>query len=275
MKKNLKIQNPKNDNNLIKNVLTDKTVWRNKKSLEIEYCLEYEKIEKSVYIEVYYNKIADFFIVFRSLFDKIDSYIFDNKEEISDFISLSEKYFYLNDFITKTFHFIKNKTHPLFIKNIPPLYYNPIKKNYYYGINYFLIFYNEMENKNQNHNYYYSNANLKEHNLNLFTKKISGTIIFQNEKKYDLLAPSNFIRNSLLDFSLPKNNNILLPSKLNLNINESTENNLLNYFNCVFNQKEYIPKSPEIMAKFILKNPYSFLQILEEIEKIIQEKTNV
>lgn len=272
-------RHPLQDAGYKKNILIGKTVIRNSHDHTIKYEELYSKKESGFTIECYKDLQTQDIIVFRSIFDNKESFLFTDFNEMSSFVKESEKYIYLSDFIKNSFSLIKKNCFPLFYENSPKLYFNPIKKIYYFGINYFLIYNNEYLKNNNTCTLYYSNSNLKEHNLNIIKRKIKGTIIYNAHKKYDLLAAGNNIRNIPDDYKIIKkfsNNNFQFKT-----VTESddlkiiTEKNIYNFFLSAVMESIYVPVKPKKMKSFIIENPISFLEILEKIEILFLEELYV
>lgn len=272
-------RHPLKDAGYKKNILIGKTVIRNCIDHTIKYEELYSKKEGSFSIECYKDLQTQNYLAFRKLFDIKESFSFTDFNEMSSFVSESEKYTYLSDFIKTSFILIKKNIFPLLYENSPKLYYNPIKKIFYLGINYFLIYNNEYIKNNQNNNLYYSNSNLKEHNLNIIKRKIKGTIIYQDQKKYDLLAAANYIRNIPEEYTLLKtfnNKNLRYKTITEADNSENiTEKNIYNFFYSVITESIYVPVKSKKMKIFILENPTTFLNLLEKIEKILMEEIYV
>lgn len=277
MKKLPFFRHPLMDAGYKKNVLTDRTVIRKLSDRRICFEQIYKNKTGKFFIDCYLCLESGEYLCFRKLFETEESFCFTDRKELFSFIKKSEKYIFLSDFIKTTKLLISKNIHPLFFENIPKPYFNPIKKIFYFGINYFLIFNNEFQNNNENNILYYSNINLKEHNLNIFKKKIKGTIIYHKRERYDLLAPANFIRNlSESEFKIPP---LKMFDKKNISDTDSdktiTEKNINNFFYSLVNNTVYIPLKANKMKKFIFENPVSFLQILEDIENKYMEEYHV
>ena len=241
--------------------------WKNRKEPFITYKQIYENKKRNFYILCLFDVVKETYLIYRKQFSKIKIEYFNSKKEAFTFIENSEKNIIYEDFIKESIKLIKNKEHPLLKKHIPNIFFNPISKEIYTGINYFLIYNKSYLENNLNNTIFYSNINIKEHHILLKEKKHHG-IIIQNNNNYNLLVPENILIKN------PLSNTLNVEYKISLDKSNTLINDFISFFECMFNQTLYIPQNTKNIKK-IINNPDLYIEILSNIQNTIEEKLYV
>lgn len=261
-------ENPIQKGSIIRNTLfMGNIVWRDRNTHELMFIeKQYSRYKESM-TYILFDVHSNNYLANKTLFNKTQSKYFHTLNEAQNFILEYEKFIFYNDFIKQTIYFFSKNIHPLQKSGIYIPYCNPVKRNKYYGINWFSIFYKTYINKNQNCKYYYSMNEITERNL---TPKINAyNIIVEIQKeKYELITPENCLT------VIPKT--FFNINKQTLEYSSQYANdktiyfleNKINYFfycikhNCYYESDKYTSK---YLKKIINENPEIFISICNHI----------
>lgn len=271
------LDNPKNNGKIIRNTLFfDKIIWRDFSTHKNIFEEKYFKRNKESVVYILYDIVNNNFYAYKNLYKTQKSAIFKTFEKAQNFILDYETVIYYNDFIKKTYNLIVSDKHPLQKKKKYEQFFNPLKRYIYSGNNWFSIYYKALINHNTENTVYYSLNDINRYELK--TRINSYSVIIETVKdKYEIIVPETAL------FLKPN----YIFTKPQLQITENNIKNISNYyyiykkikyfFECIFNNKTYIPDSKISLElkKLIKESPEDFIYInnlITENTLIIKEK---
>lgn len=264
-----KFYDPDFDKKLIKDTFNNEIcIYRDIKNHKPIYKLinskknQEQKKSESIHTIILQDLQKNNFIATKKYTDKYSSTsICVTLNQAEEFIKDVNTNIFNYDFYQQTLDLIKSKKHPFLINHKPTLCYNILTNTIYKGINQIKLQYANIINNNIC-NGFYSNFNVQYYNMN-FKKKPYAVIVCEKikENNYDLVYPQNYLECNT-------ENKIIKKEHKNINGKDKLSNIVNLYFQCLCENKEYIPSkslNSRMLLEIIEKNPIRFLNLIQSL----------